>query len=457
MSQSIAQSLAEFSVALKHTDIPAEVLDKAKSGMLDTIGLCVAAARMDYADAVRRLVLQWGGAGEATAIGSSVRVPAQSAAFCNGVLAHGQDYDETHTEATVHGSAALVPSALAVAESVGASGSEMLTALIAGSEAAIRIALPAKNRFHQRGFHTTSVSTTFGSALIACKLSKMSVEQTAATLGTCGSVLTGLVECVPAGANAKRLHAGWAAHAGIVAAQLAKAGFTGPTTIFDGKYGLYNSMLRGEKLDMSLVLGGLGTHWDMLDTRPKLYPCCHMLQAYIDCADALRREHDITPDAIERIRCRAGQGCANIVCEPWSTKQNPTTPYSARFSLPFAVATMFVHGKAGEDEFSESALHHPMIRALMNKTSYELEPKYEVKDMSGWVEVELRNGARYCHEVPVLWGDRARPIPREALLEKFRVNTATLAPKHATELAEAIENLETISNVSSLATRLAHT
>src|SRR5688500_9792499 len=126
MPQTIAERLAEFALALKITDIPAEVLDKAKSGMLDTVGLCVAAAPLDYAVAVRRLVSRWGGAAEATAIGSSVKVPAQCAAFANGVLAHGQDYDETHTEATVHGSAALVPAALAMAESVGASGSEML-------------------------------------------------------------------------------------------------------------------------------------------------------------------------------------------------------------------------------------------------------------------------------------------------------------------------------------------
>src|SRR5688572_15419445 len=268
MQQGIARTLADFSSRLEPADIPAEVLEKAKWGVLDTIGLSLAAARLDYGIAVRRLVEKWGGAAEATAIGSPARIPAQSAALCNGVLAHGQDYDETHTEATVHGSAALVPAALAVAEAMGASGKDMLAALIAGSEAAIRIALPAKNRFHQRGFHTTSVATTFGSALIACKLSKMSREQTAAALGTGGSVLSGLVECVPAGANAKRLHAGWAAHAGIVAAQLAKEGFAGPPGIFDGKYGLYNSMLRGESLDLDLVVRDLGKHWELLDTRP---------------------------------------------------------------------------------------------------------------------------------------------------------------------------------------------
>jgi 2-methylcitrate dehydratase PrpD len=454
MPQLIAQKLADFSSRLDSRDIPDEVFEKAKSGVLDTVGLCMAASRLDFGIAVSRLVHKWSGTPEATTIGSSPKVPGQSAAFCNGVLAHGQDYDETHTESVVHSSAALVPAALAVAESLGASGADMLTALIAGAEAAIRIALPAKNKFHQRGFHTTSVATTFGSALIACKLYRMSSQQTAAALGTCGSVLSGLVECVPAGANAKRLHAGWAAHAGIVAAQFAREGFEGPASIFDGKYGLYNSMLSGESLDLNSVVEGLGKHWELLDTRPKLYPCCHMLQAYIDCADALRREPGVSPDNIEKISCRASQGAANIVCEPWANKQNPVNSYSARFSLPFAVAVMLVTGKAGDDEFSEDVVADPAIRNLMNKTSYQIEPKYQVKDMSGWVEIQTRSGATYRHEIPVLHGDRTHPIPADALMQKFRTNAKALPAESVSEIAAAVQRLEKMADVGALMAKL---
>lgn len=454
MNPTLSERFAQFAHGLDSSRVPPAVFEKAKWLVLDTVGLCAASSQLDYGIAISRLVQKWGGAGEATVIGSGAKVPMHNAALCNGVLAHGQDYDDTHTEAVVHSSAALVPVALAVAESLGASGREMLEAFVAGTEIALRIALPARNKFHQRGFHTTSVATTFGSALVTSRLLKMNPEETIAALGTCGSVLSGLVECVPAGANAKRLHAGWAAQAGISAVQLAREGYTGPATIFDGKCGLYNALLWGESIDLGEVLQGLGERWELLEIRPKAYPCCHYLQAFIDCAAHLRRAHSLTPDVIERIRCRTAQGAANIVCEPWDKKLNPTTPYTARFSLPFAVAVMLVRGKAGTEDFAEDAIADPAIRRVMSQVSYEVDPKYEVKDMPAWVEVTTRRGEIHRHEIPVVYGGSEHPIDPGALMEKFRANTHAWGENRAAEVAAAIRRLESIAKVDALAQML---
>lgn len=279
MSETIAQRLAQFSESLRFENIPPEVIEKAKRLVLDTVGVSIGSTQIDFGQSALKLITRWGGANDATLIGGQTKVPAHNAALCNGILAHGQDYDDTHTESVVHPSAALVPVALAVAEQSGCSGRDMLTALVAGMETSIRIAMPALNKFHLRGFHTTSMATPFGAALITAKLEKAGLQRTVDAVGVSGSFTSGLLECVPAGAGSKRLHAGWGGMCGIIAAQFAQEDVSGPGSVFEGKLGVYNSFLRGESLDLEMIFNRLGQQWELLDIRPKLYPCCHYLQA----------------------------------------------------------------------------------------------------------------------------------------------------------------------------------
>ncbi|MBI4190430.1 MAG: MmgE/PrpD family protein [Betaproteobacteria bacterium] len=454
MTQTIAERLAQFSESLQFDDIPPEVIDKTKRLALDTIGVCIGSTQIDFGKSALKLVARWGGAREATMIGRRAKVPAHNAALCNGILGHGQDYDDTHTESVVHTGAALAPVALAVAERTGCSGREMLTALVGGLEATIRIAMPALNKFHLRGFHTTSVAATFGAALIAAKLEKIGLQRTVEAVGISGSFTSGLLECIPAGSGAKRLHAGWGALCGIVAAQLAQGDYTGPNSVFEGKLGVYNSFLRGEPLDLDVIFKGLGHDWETLNIRPKLYPCCHYLQAFLDCAAALRREQKIRTDDIAGISCRIAQGAVNIVCEPWEKKLNPITGYDARFSLPFAVALMLTRGKAGVAEFSEQNAADPQIRQLMAKVSYAAEPKYEVKDMPGWIEVTLKDGKRHVHEIPEVRGNAKNPVALEELLDKFDANTSFLGAAASSRIADDILALDKQADIHGFMARL---
>lgn len=447
MPQTIAERLAQFSYDLSYDDIPPAVIDKAKHLVLDTVGVCLGSTQIDFGQAALQLVTRWGGAPESTLVGRRVKVPAQNAAFCNGVLGHGQDYDDTHTESVVHPSAALVPVALAVAEQSGRSGREMLAALVGGMEATIRLAIPALNRFHLRGFHTTSIAATFGAALIAARLAKMGRQRALEAAGISGSFTSGLLECIPAAAGAKRLHAGWGALCGIVAAQLAEGGYTGPATVFEGKLGVYNSFLRGEELDLGVIFNGLGREWEVLNVRPKLYPCCHYLQAFLDAAAALRREHRLRPEAIAKVSCRIAQGAVNIVCEPWEKKLAPATGYDARFSLPFAVSLMLVKGKAGVAEFSEQSFSDPQIRSLMSRTSYAVEPKYEVKDMPGWIEVTLKDGTQHRWEIPEVRGNAKNPVALAELLDKFNANTSFLGTAASSRIADHILDLDKMADI----------
>lgn len=458
MEPSIAQQLVGRTAALQWDDMPRAVQDKAKLLLLDTLGVAIAAVPNDYGKAARALVGGWGGAGGnagnaghgfATMIGSGQRATAHHAALYNGIIAHGEDYDDTHTAAVVHASAALVPAVLAAAEANGASGRATLVALALAAETAIRVALPANNGFHLRGFHTTAVTTPFGAALAAARLRGLDAAGQVNALGIAGSFASGLLECVPAAAGSKRLHAGWASANGLIAADFAAAGTTGPASVFDGKFGLYNAFLRGQDIDTTMLVDGLGMHWHMLDLSPKLYPACHYVQAFLDAAKVLR-DRGARPADVARIDCRIAQGGVNIVCEPWASKITPKTGYDTRFSLPFAVASMLVTGKGGAEQFSDAACQDPDIVALMRKIQYSVDPAYLVKEMPAALDITLNDGRVLAHEIRHGRGDAAHPIPRAELVAKFEANTAALGAGTSATLSEMIDRLDQLDDIGAL-------
>lgn len=450
MEPTIAEGIAGFVSSLSYEDIPAPVIEKAKDLVLDTLGVCAGSAGMDFGRSALQLVAGWGGVEESTLIGSATRVPAHAAAFANGILGHGQDFDDTHTESVVHPSACLVPVALAVAERYASSGKEVLTAFVAGMEVMIRLGLPALNRIHLRGFHTTSICGTFAAAVITAKLAGRGRDGIVDALGIGGSFTSGLLECIPSGSSAKRLHAGWAGLCGVVAADTARLGFTGPKTVFEGRLGVYHSLLRSEVPDLSDIVPGLGRDWEILNVRPKLYPCCHYLQSFLDCAARLRGQHRIDPSDIRRIHCRVAQGCTGFVCEPWDKKLQPQTSYEARFSLPFAVALMLIEGKAGAAQFADAFLAHAGIAELMRKVTYEVEPSFQVKDMPGWITVTLNDGTSLEARIDRVRGDTASPVARSELLGKFSEATIPLARERTQRIAEKVFQLDRLNHVREL-------
>jgi 2-methylcitrate dehydratase PrpD len=201
-------------------------------------------------------------------------------------------------------------------------------------------------------------------------------------------------------------------------------------------------------MDLNAIFKDMGSEWEILNVRPKLYPCCHYLQSFLDCVSALRKETSFHPEEIAAIECNVPAGAVNIVCEPWPSKIAPKTSYDGRFSLPFAVSLMAVRGTAGVEEFSERYLNDSEIQELMTKVRYQVEPSFQVKDMPGWVVVTLKNGGRMSHRIDRVRGDAAHPISREELLDKFNQNAALLNPKKRKKIAKWILALETQEKVS---------
>jgi len=346
----LAARLAAFAVALRYDDLPPAVLASVRLRVLDILGIALAASTQEFAPSVLAPLEAWGGRGDCTVVGAKVTAPAPLAALVNGTLAHGLDFDDTHAGSITHASAVVLPAALAVGEAQGADGRAVLTAAVAGYETITRLGMAAPGAFHARGWHATAVCGPFAAALVAGRLTGLDAGRLTAALGLAGSVASGVQEFLEDGSWSKRLHAGWAGHGGVVAAELARNGFTGPATILEGRFGLYRTFL-GVDPDVR-PFETLGREWETLRVGFKPYPCCHYLHAFLDCALALRREPGFDVAQIEAVECLVPAGEVPIVCEPRAAKLRPRTTYDAQFSLPFTVAAALSDGQVGLDTFT---------------------------------------------------------------------------------------------------------
>ena len=450
----VSERLTRFALGLSYPLLPDAVAEKAKLLLLDTVGVCVGSAQLDDGRAILQQCADWSGGGASTLIGSDRRATPQYAAFGNGALGHGQDYDDTHTESITHPSCVLVPSVLASFERYGGSGAEAVASLVGATEAVIRLALPAGGAINRRGFQATSSLGAFGSAMIAARAGGFTPERTVNAIGIAGSFASGLMECVPAAAASKQFQPGWGGFCGITAADLALAGFTGPRTVFEGPLGYFAAVLHGMPIDPEAVFEGLGDDWELLNVRPKLFPCAHNAHAAIECAAILRKDPAFDMQRVASVLCEPPQGAVPMVCEPWAKKIAPETGYDGRFSLAYVVAVMLVTGRAGIDAYTDELVHDPAIRVVMACTTYRVDPSVLFKDMPGRVTVTLTDGTTLRHEIPAVRGNAANPIGTDELLRKFRENTTCLGSERSARVADMILGVERMPSLRPLMAEL---
>lgn len=457
MGASSSQVLAGFAAGLEFDKIPSEVVRNVRLRLLDTAGVCLASVGMDYAGAVLDVVREHGGRPEAALFGHADRAPASWAAFHNGALAHGNDYDDTHSVATVHASGVVIPTVLALAERAGASGAEAVAAAVAGYEVGLRIGMAMPGAFHARGFHPTGICGTFAAAVAASRLLRLDARGIAHAIGIALSQAAGSMEFLSDGAWTKRMHPGWAAHAGVIAALLAARGYTGPATALEGRFGLYNAYATGVRPDLARLTAGLGSEWETLNIDFKPYPCGHISHPYMDCARTLRTRHGLTPEDIESIELRVPEGAVAIVCEPLELKRRPPNPYAARFSMPYGVAAVLVLGRAEIDDFSEERIRDPRILGLTARTSYVVDHTLPFpRHFPGWVRLRLRGGRLVEERMDASRGSREVPMSEAELRAKFESNAArTMPAARVRAIWEAGLGFDTLRDVTAFTRLLA--
>ncbi|HET6694835.1 MAG TPA: MmgE/PrpD family protein, partial [Pedococcus sp.] len=250
----VAQRLASLAADVRRDGLSDELRADVSRRVLDVLGNSIAAADQPAARAVTTVATAWGGEGQATAIGADTRLPAPAAALVNGTLAHSLDFDDTHLPSVLHPSSSVVPAALAAAEVAGASGPQLLDAAGVGIEVAVRLGMGGYDRelgnsvFFDRGQHATSICGAVGAAVSAAMLLGLDQKGITDAIGIAASMGAGLLEANRTGCTVKRMQCGWAAHSGVVAADLAKHGLTGPPTVIEGRFGFLHAFC-GDRAD----------------------------------------------------------------------------------------------------------------------------------------------------------------------------------------------------------------
>ncbi|WP_433496488.1 MmgE/PrpD family protein [Sphaerimonospora sp. CA-214678] len=457
-----ARVLAEWALGPGPADAPRDVREAACRHLLDGLGTAVAAGRTSIAAPAVTVARGLGGPAEATVLGTGERGSAVAAALAAGTLVHALDFDDTHAGGLVHATAVVLPAALAVGEQVGASGAEVLAAVIAGYETVCRIAAAAPHGFHARGLHATMSCGVMSAAIVTARLLRLGPGQAVDALGIAGSQAGGLLEFLATGASTKQLHPGLASASGILAARLAAAGASGPDSVLEGPQGLY-AALAGRAVAAEAVTAGLGETWETTRITVKPYPACQLMHVTLDAtAEALRR-HDVRAAEVIEVIADVHPDSAGIVCEPAERKTRPRTPYDAKFSLPWTVAALLHDGEVTLATYSPESLRRPEVADLAARVRTVVTPAEGVAaDAPGRVRLRLADRQVIEGRVPRSVGGPDRPLRDRDLDAKFTANAADAsAPEDgetAAELARRVRGLAAepdLSTIVVLADRLA--
>ena len=416
---SVSQALAERIGAIDVARLAPAVRQICERLLLDVIGLCVVARHADYVVAAQAA---WPEAGPATAIAHARTVSAAGAAFINGTAAHGEDFDDTFEGGPVHAGAVIVPAVLAAAEQEGLAGEAALRGIAVGVETICRLSLVVPKAVHKAGFHPTAVFGAMAAAAAVGAALRLDQPRLVNALGIAGSMASGIIEYLADGSWTKRMHAGWAAQSGLRAALLARAGFVGPSTVFEGVHGLFNGFAHTRQGNWAALIDNFGSVWHAADLAFKPYPCGTMIQPYVDCARRLHRA-GLAPESVAEIVCEVGEGTVHRLWEPLAAKQSPANPYAGKFAAPYCIAFALVHGRLDLAAFAQSSIEDRRVRALAAKTSYRIDPANPYPGaFTGHLHVRRNDGSSIEERQPHMRGGAQEPLSLAEIADKFQGN-----------------------------------
>jgi 2-methylcitrate dehydratase PrpD len=448
----ITLDLSAFVAAISLDDLPPEVVARARLLLLDLAGNMIRArhdaeSTASVLAAVRALGLA---AGNTAVFGDTARYTPAGAALLNGVLAHSLDFDDTHAEASLHPGAPVIPAALAAGEMAGASGADVLAAIIAGYEVTCRVALalPAGEHY-QRGFHPTATCGVFGAAAAAARVFGLDAGGVEDALGIALSQAAGSLQFLANGAWTKRFQVGWAAMAGLSAATLAREGFKGASESLEGKQGFLHAYAPAPI--PARAVQGLGYEWELMRTAVKPYPSCRYGHAGIDAALALRAEFELKPNEITSVILGLPTSGMLLVGAPADKKADPQNVVDGQFSGPFVIACALVTGAMGWDSYAH--LSNPAVRALLPLIRCEHDAQAQAEfpaNMAAKLTIQAR-GQVFTRMVVVPKGEPDNFLTDAELRSKFQgLAVPVLGAEHADRLADALLTIDSAANLGNL-------
>ena len=453
----ITQILAKFASNVNYEDLPPDVVDRAKYFCLDFAGVTLNGSTTDSAKAVVKALDDVGRSGPSTIVGTNKRALPEYAAMANGTAFHSIEMDDVNNEASLHPGVVAFPTALAMADIAPVSGKDFISAVVAGYDVIIRLGRALKPKEHYgRGFHPTGTCGAFGGAAVAARLLGLQGDDYTHALGIAGSQAAGSMEYLAQGAWTKRLHPGWSAHSGIWAALLARAGYSGPTTILEGRDGFLNAY-SGDP-DPSLVLKDLGEEYQVTRTSVKPHACCRYNQGPIDCLLEIGKSNDFQAMDIEEVKIGVLSQGMRLVAEPVEAKRNPKSVVDMQFSMPFAAAVALSYGSASLNEYAIGIPDRPEVRHIMDRVQCVTDPKLDAqapKLFPAWAEVRTSNGRTMRSELTYPKGDPENPVTWDEMRTKFNLLSApVISSQRQEKIISAIDSLEQMDDVRQLASLL---
>lgn len=431
------KALAEFVATLRYEELPEAVVTQACRLILDAVGCAVAAWTEDPEKAriardIAALYPASPGAGAGVIGAPQLAAQPAFAALANGILINAADNDDTHKRALLHVGSVIVPTALALAETERLSGRDLILALVAGYEVAVRVGM-AVMPTHYRFWHSTATNGTFGAAATAAKALRLDAEGTRRALGLAGTQAAGLNTFFESGDMTKSIHPGKAALNGVLSAQMATLGATSPPTILEHPKG-YLAAFSLEPKPAALT-AGLGTAWEILQNGFKFFPSILASHSPIQATLAIVHRHAIDPARIARITNET----YTTVRTHFSSKAVGSV-MAARVSVPYCIAVAAVDRVLTQAQFAPARIDDPLVRQVLSRTEViadpELDKLYPAK-FPARVTITLDDGQAFSETVLLPKGDPGAPLTDAELDDKFRANCVGRLS------AEAIDRLRT--------------
>jgi 2-methylcitrate dehydratase PrpD len=443
----VTRRLVELVAGTTPDVIGAEAREKAGRAFLDTLGVMLAGCREPSARLVAEQVQEQGGAAEATVIGASLRAPTAQAALANGAAAHALDYDDVQANMRGHPSAPLVPAVLALGEKLGSGGQDVLDAYVLGFEVECKLGRAIGEQHYALGWHATSTLGTIGAAAACARLLALDADRTRKALGIAASLAGGLQQNF--GTMTKPLHAGWAAHSGVLAAGLAARGFEADATALEGPSGFLRAMSGGAEVDAEAAVRDLGEPWEVIEPGigVKLYPCCYATHRAIDASLEVRGRRGFDPGTVDGVDLHLSKGTLLPLIG-----RLPETGLEAKFSMEFCVAAALLHGAPGLSGFTDQAAARGDVRTLACRVTCVEDGPEMAYPIEGWARIVVTtDGGSFEAEVDAPRGDPRNPLTWDELCGKFRDCAAPVLGRDRTDFALGMfTGLEALSDIGDL-------
>ncbi|MFC2949186.1 MmgE/PrpD family protein [Virgibacillus sediminis] len=440
---------------LNFEDLSTTVIDRVKYLTLDFIGLAARGSMFESSKPLQNFIHKAGGVGEGSVIGQQGLKPLpQYAALANGAAAHSLELDDVINESSLHPAVAVFPTALAVGEEGRKSGKDFIISSVIGYELMSRLGAALKpSEVYKKGFHPTGLMGTFAAAATSAKLLNLSAEKLSNALGIAGSQTSSSMEFLQTGAWTKRLHPGWASHSGIIAAQLAEGGFTGPASIFTGKYGF--AQAHSDNYDLSQLNQAFDMNENaILKTSIKPHACCRYKQGPLDLILDMVKENDLTPEDINEIKIHLVGTALPIVVDPQEEKRRPKSSVDAQFSMHFGAAVATVYRKTLLEQYSNEVTEDPTVVSMMDKVicvrDEELEKEFPLK-WPARVIIDSKKGVM-DKSIDYPKGDPENPLSWKEMIEKFKyVTSPVYSEEQQSLIIDKVRGMEKLEDINELA------